>query len=253
MRSAIIYSPYEVTALPDGSWDTEIKPKIVGGFETIVKLPFRKGFVPDPLHSKELARYWRQEIDRVGMTSNAVCAIAGTAWGRNIFPNNMSLEAYIDELKNRNERSRNCVTDVPSWMVSKFEESVENATLVSRQIVSHPSKLRRRKAQAASRVVMSSGQPREEDLEAVWSSGNKGIPAKLGLVWERMVQSLDGAMVAKRNSRDADKYLFQMSNAMSIFRVLEHVSTKMDGENAQISMNGIGEIERKIYQMILKY
>ena len=100
---------------------------------------------------------------------------------------------------------------------------------------------------------MSSGQPREEDLEAVWSSGNKGIPAKLGLVWERMVQSLDGAMVAKRNSRDADKYLFQMSNAMSIFRVLEHVSTKMDGENAQISMNGIGEIERKIYQMILKY
>ena len=75
VRTAIIYSPFGLKL--DGSFDNVVEAKLVGGFETVVKVPYRGKNIANPLYSMELAKYWRRQIDRVGLTSHAITTVAG--------------------------------------------------------------------------------------------------------------------------------------------------------------------------------
>ena len=224
VRTAIMYSPFGLKL--DGSFDNVVEAKLVGGFETVVKVPYRGKNIANPLYSMELAKYWRRQIDRVGLTSHAITTVAGAAWDRSIYESNMSLEAYINEINNRNKRSRESIANVPTWMVSRYEEWQENMALVRTQIVSHPQKMRKR----SSRKVSRNDELREEDREAIWQKGNTGVTLPLELSWEKLMTSLKAAMREEQDSEDWEKYQYQRSNVLSIYRVLQHVSTKLDGE-----------------------
>jgi len=166
-------------------------------------------------------------IDRVGLTSDAITKVAGSAWNRILYDNNMSLEAFILDIKTRNKRSKESIANVPSWMVCRYEETKESMALARTQIVSHPQKMRKRSSQKKSRV----DGLREEDREVIWQRGNTGISRTLEDIWDKMITSLKAAMHVEKDSEDGEKYQFQRSNVLSIFRALEYVSTKSNCEN----------------------
>ena len=220
VRTAILYSPYKLRT--DGSRDVDISPQLVGGFETTLSIPFRGRKIRNPLHSKALGKYWRKELDRVGLTGNAIVGVAERAWDRNIGGTTMSLEAHLQHVKTQSSRYKESIRNIPSWMMTRWEESNENGALMSAQIQGHDSKMRRREYQ---KLI------REEDMEPIWQRGAHATTKPLKECWNKMIKVLEAAMTVERDSEDGEKYQFSKNNVLSMWRVLEYASCSFDGEN----------------------
>ena len=224
IRTLIIYSPYDFCT--NGSWDIEVQPKIIGGFEKEVSLPYNKGSIENPLCASELASYWKKEMNRTGLNSAAISQVAGTAWDRVLFDSNMSLEAHLNDLHNRNSRHKRSLKNIPSFMMGRWDDTVETAAYTSNQIRVQPEKRKRRQEQAAARTVGTT--MREEDKESVWRRDDKETSGVLKEKFERMIKVLKAAMHQERDSKDSNEYVFDRKNIKSMFEVLEYVSTKSD-------------------------
>jgi hypothetical protein len=206
----------------DGSWDIEVQPKLIGRYEIEVSLPYRKGTIENPLCASELENYWRKEMNRAGLNSAAIGSVAGSAWDRVFFNNNMSLESHLRETKHRNSRHKRSIGNLPSYMMGRWKDGMETAAYVSNQLKVLPGKIKKRKAKA---------QRREEDEEMKWQRGSKATTGSLKERWKKMVSILTAAMHQEHGSEDAAAYVFDKKNVMSMYRVLEYVSTKMEGDN----------------------
>ena len=226
VRTLVMYSPYDFAM--NGGWDIEVMPKLLGRFETVVSLPYRKGSIKNPLYSSELANYWRKEMNRAGLNSAAISPVAGAAWDRDLFDSNMSLEAYLKDMVHNNSRHKASIGSVPSFMMGRWEDSIETAALVSNQIKVHHVKRQRREDRAAARSL---GSIREEDEEPGWQRDSRATVGPLKDRLKKMVTVLTEAMHQERTSEDARRYIFDRNNAASMYRVLEYASTKMDGSN----------------------
>ena len=218
LRTAILYSPYEENA----SGHDDISPRLVGGFESTITIPFRGKTIRNPLYSPSLAGYWRKELSRVGLTSKAIAKVTGTAWDRDFRCSNMSLEAHLRNVKRQNSRYKESIQNLPSMFVSRWEQSEENGALMATQIRSHGPKMKRREAQAVLR---------EEDMEPIWQRGTHATAGPLKDCWNKMMKVLDAAMVVEHGTEHAKKYQFSKSNAISMHRVLEYASNIFEGEN----------------------
>ena len=226
VRRLIMYSPYEFST--DGSWDIEVMPKLIGQFDITVSLPFSGGYVGNPLFAPSLGQKWRKEMNRAGLNSAAISTVAGTAWDRDLSGSNMSLEAYLNDLINRNSRHKASIGNIPSFMMGRWKDTVETAALVSNQVKVHEKKRKRRAAQAE---ALSVGTIREDDKESVWQRGDKAISGPLKERLKKMVKVLKAAMYEEKDSEDANSYVFDRNTINSMFEVLEYVSTKMNGSN----------------------
>ena len=220
IRVAICYSPYQLRL--DGSGEVDVSPQLVGGFEVTVAMPFNRHCIRNPLHSPALGRYWRKELDRVGLTSSAIVGVAERAWDRVIGGTTMSLEAHLKNIKTQNSRYQERIKNIPSLFMTRWEESKEDGVLMAAQIRGHGAKMRRREAQTLIR---------EEDVEPIWQRGTHATSGPLWEYWKKMESVLDAAMILEHGAVDGANYHFTTGNVASMHRVLEYASSKFEGEN----------------------
>ena len=223
VNTAILFSPYEKEC--DGS--LSIVPRLTGGFITRVRIPSKNVKIRNHIYSPELGKYWRKQVNTAGLWSGLITDVAGIAWDRALFGSNMSLEGYLNVMKNQTSSHRDSVANIPSFMMHRWEECVQDGAYLSKQIQN----LGRKLAKRSSKAKRKRETVREDDTEPIWKRKFvAGIQQTDDVYLVKLKRAMVAAREANENAKDAKKYEYDEKNISSMFKVMIHVQKRIGGK-----------------------